>query len=750
MKIAAILTSYNEDPQEVLATITSFQASVLPETDLHIILIDDGSPTPIDLDRGIELVRHDIPWGIGRSRNHGWKLASAWGADFVSMWDAHMRIPNGALEHMADRAMLTDCLVSLPSIDYRPDRGFFGCGTWMFWNRRDGLQIKWETKAPVSGEWERTPCFLGACYGMSSRTAQALEDATGNLWEDTAGRWGFSEQALCVKAYLMDVPVYVSGNKDFCAGHLYRSSNPVAEASKDTWRNVYRATRVLFSDEVWRERFLPHCARRVSEHERKNLDRVLEGEFPDGITRPWTVRRERLLFSELLGRDATSLSMHPDLEAGASLIKRAEQKLSRAGIDSVQNILVWRPTEHLVRLRETYPDANIKCIAMAGGRCDDWWDFTRMLNVEMHRVQPGIEYWERPLRVNWPTFDFILISGPWQDECQNVAKGFLIENGVMVVDADGGERILEHDDLRNERKAISSVKKTENDFLSSLPRALPSMKIPTVAVLLLNWRRPEQLKVTINSLEEQSVCPKLYLWDNADKPEYVYENDDRISVRINSSMNFGRFPRWFLASMVKEDYVCTLDDDVFLYDGHVLEDAIHAQATNCPDGIVGFFGWNEVEGRDYREGKHLSATGRNDTPVDVVKGCFLCTQSHLLTRVPMRTEQLPYIAADDVYVSAFIGQGRKTPHLLPSSLTGRWSGQGQDHAASGAVGHYDSRWTLWKSIQSRLLMEGNRDCANQSDPAAKSNECRGDSDTAELAQTTPGGEGDNLSEGADG
>lgn len=698
MKIAAIITSFNEDPQEVLATVTSFQSSILPGTDLKIILVDDGSDTPINLDRGIRLIRHDLPWGIGKSRNHGWDVALEEGADFVTLWDAHMRLEKGTLEHMAEKGKAEQCLVSLASRDYRPDRGFYGCGTWMFWNRRDGLQVKWETKAPSSGAWERTPCFLGACYGMSVETGRALEGATGQLWEDTAGRWGFSEQALCVKAWLMDMPVYVSGCKQFCSGHLYRSSNPVPTAGADVWRNIYRATKVLFSQEVFEQRFLPHCLKRVPQEDRDAIDgRLKEVSLPP-LVRLWTVEKEHKLFKNLLGRDATCVSTHLELAATQSQLVRATLQLSEEGHE-VKNILVWRPTEHLSDLRRAYPNAAIKCIGLAGARCDDWWDYTKALNIEMHRVQAGMEYWERPLRVNWAGFDLVLISGPFQNECENVAKAFLNPGGKIVVDGAGAERMLEHEDLRNERKAISSVVKERSDLIASLPRTLPSVKIPTVAALVLNWRRPEQLRITINSLATQSVQPKIYLWDNADE-EHRYGEDDRVAVRIVASTNMGKFPRWWMGGLVTEDYVCSLDDDLYLYDEHVLDDAVNAQARLCPEGIVGFFGWNRVEGKDYQGGEHLNSNGKGDLKVEVVKGRFMCFRSELLAKVPLRMVPQSYGASDDVYLSLFIGG----THILPSVFQGRWANQNQAGAASSEPGHYEKRWEVYQQV-SQVIKE---------------------------------------------
>ncbi len=702
MKIAAIFTSFNEDPQEVLATITSFQASVLPGTDLDIIVIDDGSDTPLDLDCGIRLIRHDTPWGIGQSRNHGWGVATKNGADFVSMWDAHMRCAKGSLEHLAEQALSEPCLVSLASEDYRPDRGFYGCGTWMFWNRRDGLQIKWEMKEPKSGEWERTPCFLGACYGMSAETGKVLEAATGQLWEDTAGRWGVSEQALCVKAWLMDIPVYVSGSREFCSGHLYRSSNPVPTAGADVWRNLYRAGKVLFSHDVFAARFLPHCLKRVPLESRNEIDLKLKEEFPAGHARPWSVEKEHRLFKQLLGRDATCTSIHPDLASAEGQLVRATLQMANAG-HAVKDILVWRPTEHLSDLRRAYPDATIRCIALAGARCDDWWEYTKALSIEMHRVQPGIDYWERPLRVNWGTFDLILISGPFQDKCENVAKAFLNPGGKMVVDKAGAERMLEHSDLTNERKAISSVVQKESNFLKSLPRALPSVKVPTVAALVLNWKRPDQLRATIDSLAKQIVKPKIYLWDNADKEENRYGEDDRVAVRIVSSENMGRFPRWWMGGLVGEDYICSLDDDIYLYDENVLDDAVSAQARLCPDGIVGFFGWNRIEGNGYKGGKHLQASNDGDVEVQLVKGRFMCLRSELLAKIPLRLVPQSYGAADDVCLSLFLGQR----HFLPSVFEGRWVNQSQAEAASSIPGHYERRWEVYQQVVREI--EGGKD-----------------------------------------
>jgi hypothetical protein len=130
-----------------------------------------------------------------------------------------------------------------------------------------------------------------------------------------------------------------------------------------------------------------------------------------------------------------------------------------------------------------------------------------------------------------------------------------------------------------------------------------------------------------------------------------------------------------MAALAETEFVCTHDDDLVLADERVLEDAVAAQREECPDGIVGPFGWSDT-GRGYRRGRHHNGA-RRDLRCDAVKGRFMLTRRDLLERVPLappaweEAEPLGF-RCDDLLVSFCLGAGRPRPHLVPGRLGRRW------------------------------------------------------------------------------
>jgi GT2 family glycosyltransferase len=344
MHIGAVITARNEGA-EVRKTVQNLAASVL-NSDLTVILVDDGSKDENCTDHSawklngarLQVVRHAESLGVGRSRNAGSALARDLGCNVVSFHDAHMRFTwpgtqgPGGLERLARKALRGPvpgplrrsgasadagrpgglCIICAGSNGYKVERGrdraagnrLFCCD--LLYNAAYGLQPKWRIvgKAPPH-EWEPSPCPMGAGYVMSASTCSALEAATacpeqgraGQLWEDTAGRWGFSEEALAVKAHLLDVPVLFS--RDVVFRHLYRGANPLPRADRERWRNVTRATALLLGRELFETRFRGLCEKKLGAAEVERITGpALDGE---PAIRRCAVRSPESVFSQLCG-----------------------------------------------------------------------------------------------------------------------------------------------------------------------------------------------------------------------------------------------------------------------------------------------------------------------------------------------------------------------------------------------------------------------------------------------------------------
>jgi hypothetical protein len=770
LRIGAVITAWNEGA-EVRRTVESLLASVSAETKLSVILVDDASkdgscisPSPLRVVGGEDvLMRHEKPLGIGISRNEGWAMAQKLGCNVVSFHDAHMRFPEGALEALALRALQERCIVSAGSQPFKRkacppavERGHEdvkeGCRLWgcdLFYNANAGLQPKWLRMAkPPEDEWMRSPCIMGAGYVLSTETARELEGATSALWEDTAGRWGFSEQALSVKAFLLDIPIYFS--RDHLIWHAFRGTNPLPKAGKEMWKNVARATYVLFGPALFDERFRAHCERQLTA---AGVKEALAGAEPADAA--WA-HPPAEVFTHLCGKRAVVGEMHPDLDWTEHVVGKPER------------VIVWRPGEHLTWTREALPDAEIVCFEWSKHRFINWQAWCKEHKVALHQTEPLKDFVERPLALTLAQgsaqnaaaasragHDLALIAGDMQAECRAVAERLLREGGQIVVAPSQQDGQVADEFVKAEREQLKAAadpgpqpttkdtKDTKDRKISGAesPRQagdvvavdpIPSIAglhdlrdlrgegRPLVTVCLLNYRRYENIGPILDCLAQQTVSCQVWLWNNGDVrielamgdgPKTPVSEHPIVSLVVDSNRNLGCFPRWPMLALSGTEFVATLDDDLMFKDDKVLADAVAACREECPDGIVGFEGWSEVPGRTYKQGRHHHGT-TTGTRCDIIKGRFMLMRRALLQKVPL---ELPTASdggpsdglshrEDDIYVSLCVGGGRKDAHCIPARLGKRWKELPQ-HGTSmaGTVGHYDARDRAIKAIRAWLI-----------------------------------------------
>jgi hypothetical protein len=652
------------------------------------------------------------------------------------------------------------------------EHAFRAWGADLHWNARDGLQPKYRIYVDKQAEWIRVPCAMGACYVISRETILKLMEPTGRLWEDVAGRWGFSEQALAVKAFLLDIPILVS--RDLATHHHYKAANAVPYAGVEMWRNVCFAMAALLSPETFKERFLRYCRIRLGEKETERLyEEARKGRNPG----EGNEEKERRIFTDLCGRSAPITGPHPehvwleDLPSSARLSSPkssplpAGEGMGEGTNGSPLRILQWRPGESTLALKRQFPDAQIKCLEWEKHRIENWAPILQDLpGVSLLRLP--LESWADPVAGGFvkkdERFDLITIGGEMQEECRSAAEG-LLAPGARIAINPTADRLQIADEYRKEAtdalkaflkqgRDVTQINAREKETHSKIldieerlglypldvargrePVERPRPSAASVTVLLLNWQRPENIGPILDCLGGQTVRPKIVLWNNGDPiianhpsgPPIPIERHPGMSLVVQSMSNLGCMPRWWLASLADTEFVCSLDDDLVLADERVLEDAIEAQRTLCPDGIVGFFGWEALPGKDYLGAKHINGSVE-DRRVDVIKGRFMVFQTRLLQRVLLAhpaltgsTEPLgPELVAeglaevlpspggggqgrgmdllrrcDDIYISFCIAQGERGCHLVPAVLGKRWTEIGAQDGRGLALqsGHYQER-----------------------------------------------------------
>jgi glycosyltransferase involved in cell wall biosynthesis len=760
LRIGAVITAWNEGDW-VKQTVESLAASMRDErAELHVIVVDDGSTDgscqdtdgwisdPVQAARcQLTVMRNEEPVGVGRGRNMGAAFALEHGCNVVTFHDGHMRFeacdawahPWGLIEHLARRALQERAILCAGSLGIKEgSTRYWVCD--LFYNSKDGLQPKWRCiggKQQPKEEWPVSPCMMGAGYVMSAETARALTEPTGAIWEDTAGRWGFSEQALSVKAFLMGVPVRFS--RDVWLRHLYRDKNPLDGAGTDKWKNVARSMFVLLGEDLFNERFRAFCENRLG---KQALEEILEGleEYPNPEVddealafEDWQWRDHREdIFTTLCGKRATPGELHPDWNFWTEpSVEQFVSGMIEKKATYVHRILVWRPSECLLWLREELPDADIRCLDFDGPRLKTWASWCKAHKVQLHAVAADRDYYERPQ--TWGVkFDLVVIAGAVQARCKAVAERLLAPGGRIVLAPSGlrGQVADEHaqgEDVQADKlvkkvgptpERLKAAKpgpdQTDRSDQTDQPAPAPAPlegrapARPVATIALLNWKRPENIPIILDALAAQTVPVQVYLWDNGvEFGAHFDQMDDPVNhpivaLKVVTSQNLGCFPRWQMLAWADTEFVGAIDDDL-CPKPELIERAIAACRGKCPDGLVGAFGMNTVEGKSYRNAQHIHRP-KKDRWVEIVKGRFMLFRRELLTRIPLAApawdEEEPIaFRCDDIFLSLAIGllpdrEGlhREEGHLLPGSLRDQVKELGgQKVALASQHGHYQIR-----------------------------------------------------------
>ena len=312
--------------------------------------------------------------------------------------------------------------------------------------------------------------------------------------------------------------------------------------------------------------------------------------------------------------------------------------------------------------------------------------------------------------------DYLEDGGPWNGTVYKAIMAIraldpLVE--VNVVDMDDGCGILRrrrrpeaippvpedvfqdinYDDLaRDRRNAIGLMSK--DDFIHRYLRRgaspgdnasaeqrhiLWATTQPRVTAVLLNWKRPDNLPLVVDSIRRQTVPISIWLWDNSGG------NDDfGVDVVIRSSENFLCWPRWLMGALTHGDYVFSLDDDLMFTDDALIEKCIRRMeqfGDKAPRTVLGRSGVVLNAQKHYSSSKHVEASESGDLAADLLKGQFLFFSRALLELMPLKREN-----EDDIKVSAAAAQC-----IIPSFMRGAFADLPSHDALWQQSGHFERR-----------------------------------------------------------
>jgi hypothetical protein len=220
---------------------------------------------------------------------------------------------------------------------------------------------------------------------------------------------------------------------------------------------------------------------------------------------------------------------------------------------------------------------------------------------------------------------------------------------VNDLERDGATSPMADDCAASTQEASANHGFPHSDLRQRKPHA-------NITILLLNWRRPGNLALVIRSIEQQTIRPPVFLWNNGAR--FAHPS---IDWQVESSLNKRCWPRWTLGAMAETDYVCSLDDDFAFGDDRVLEDLLeYLDHLDHPDRAVGAAGVVLYPEKPYAFCRHVGCFHKTDVPVDIVKGKLFACRTDALRA----TRMIGCEREDDIALSGMLARGRPQFHRV--------------------------------------------------------------------------------------
>jgi hypothetical protein len=185
------------------------------------------------------------------------------------------------------------------------------------------------------------------------------------------------------------------------------------------------------------------------------------------------------------------------------------------------------------------------------------------------------------------------------------------------------------------------------------------MPEPELAVVVLDWKRPQNMPHVIQSIREQSIPVDLYIVHQANNR--VYDSAENIHVQTNR----GCGTRWDILPLVENKYTVFIDDDIKLTDPKILETMlIHVRSKDHVSAVGIILG--EHPERPYSSGNKVYAPEKL-TEVNICMGninmirtryarIMWCSSTEYIRT--MRRPGTDIIGDDDIISSYLFNQSR--------------------------------------------------------------------------------------------
>lgn len=201
-----------------------------------------------------------------------------------------------------------------------------------------------------------------------------------------------------------------------------------------------------------------------------------------------------------------------------------------------------------------------------------------------------------------------------------------------------------------------------------------------LTLVVTNYKRPQNLPAVVQAWSKQRLVPRLFLWNNGSRIEdpELLKHFDWI---VDSSINMGCVPRWYMASMASTRFTGVVDDD-FVPVNPTVTASLISLLKKVPDcGLVGPFGVRLEREKSYADSIHYKYPPTT-TMVDIVKGRLATCRTEVLAA---RLRTTKFLMEDDIAVSAMIASGRRDVNLVIGRMLGKFEELPEDPQTSSAV-----------------------------------------------------------------
>ena len=218
----------------------------------------------------------------------------------------------------------------------------------------------------------------------------------------------------------------------------------------------------------------------------------------------------------------------------------------------------------------------------------------------------------------------------------------------------------------------------------------PMSEEAQITIVLLNYRRPQNIPVILEAIREQTVPSNIFLWNNGETDV----NSALIDRYEHSDKNLGCMVRWKMAKEATTPYVMSLDDDICFNRKDALQDILRSlEAQNNPHRIIGYLGanfgtlpvynirreWLCRYANNRRKSMRCGHTREmgpggepvyitrsfveRNTPVDFVKGRVMAFRRENLEGLSLPDER-----EDDIFLNAALSRKARRFHRVPVLL----------------------------------------------------------------------------------